>query len=52
MRPVDHPGLRKPALWIAKAVILISLVLGIAFRIIYSFPIRFLGFALLGNLFV
>ncbi len=47
---VNHPGLRKPALWIAIALILISLVLGIAFRIIYSFPIWFLGFAILGNL--
>jgi 1,4-dihydroxy-2-naphthoate octaprenyltransferase len=33
---VNHPGLRKPALWVAIALILISLVLGIAFRIIYS----------------
>ena len=47
---VNHPRLRKPALWIAIALILISLVLGIAFRIIYSFPIWFPGFAILGNL--
>ena len=47
---VNHPGLRKPALWVAIILILISLVLGIAFQIIYSFPIWFLGFVVLGNL--
>ena len=47
---VNHPGLSKPALWIAIALILISLALGIAFQVIYSFPIWFLGFAILGNL--
>ena len=47
---VNHPRLRRPALWIAITLILISLVLGIAFQIIYSFPIWFLGFAILGNL--
>ncbi|MCJ7542288.1 MAG: prenyltransferase [Desulfobacterales bacterium] len=47
---VNHPGLRKHALWIAITLILISLVLGIAFQIIYSFPIWFLGFVVLGNL--
>lgn len=47
---VKHPGLRKPALWIAVSLILISLILGIAFQIIYSFPIWFLGFVVLGNL--
>jgi len=31
-------------------LILISIVLGIAFQIIYSFPIWFLGFVVLGNL--
>jgi 1,4-dihydroxy-2-naphthoate polyprenyltransferase len=47
---VDNPGLRKPAKWIAISLILCSLVLGIVFLIIYSFPIWFLGFILLGNL--
>lgn len=47
---VDHPGLRKPAKWIAIALILCSLALGIMFQILYSFPIWFLGIVLLGNL--
>jgi 1,4-dihydroxy-2-naphthoate octaprenyltransferase len=47
---VNHPGLRKPALWIAITLILISLMLGIAFQLIYSLPIWFLAFAVLGNL--
>jgi len=47
---VDHPELRKPALWTAITLILCSLALGIVFQIVYSFPIWFLGFVLLGNL--
>ena len=47
---VDHPELRKPALWTAIILILCSLALGIVFQIVYSFPIWFLGFVLLGNL--
>ena len=47
---VDHPELRRPAHWIAIALILCSLALGIVFQIVYSFPIWFLGFVLLGNL--
>jgi 1,4-dihydroxy-2-naphthoate octaprenyltransferase len=47
---VDNPGLRKPAKWIAITLILCSLVLGIVFQIVYSFPIWFLGIVILGNL--
>ena len=47
---VDHPGLRKPARWTAIALIVFSLTLGIVFQIVYSFPIWFLGFVVLGNL--
>jgi 1,4-dihydroxy-2-naphthoate octaprenyltransferase len=47
---VDNPGLRKPAKWIAITLILCSLALGMIYTIIYSFPIWFLGFVVLGNL--
>jgi 1,4-dihydroxy-2-naphthoate octaprenyltransferase len=47
---VDDPGLRKPAKWIAITLILCSLALGIIFTMMYSFPIWFLGFVVLGNL--
>jgi len=47
---VVHQELRKPAKWIAIMLILISLALGIVFQIVYSFPIWFLGFVILGNL--
>jgi 1,4-dihydroxy-2-naphthoate octaprenyltransferase len=47
---VDHPELRKPAKKIAIVLILFSLTLGIMFQIVYSFPIWFLGFVLLGSL--
>jgi 1,4-dihydroxy-2-naphthoate octaprenyltransferase len=47
---VDHPGLRKPAKWIAITLIMCSLALGIVFQILYSFPIWFLVIVLLGNL--
>jgi 1,4-dihydroxy-2-naphthoate octaprenyltransferase len=47
---VDHPGLRKPAKWVAIALILCSLTLGILFQTVYSTPIWFSGMVLLGNL--
>jgi 1,4-dihydroxy-2-naphthoate polyprenyltransferase len=47
---VYHPELRKPAKWTAIFMILLSLALGIGFKIVYTFPIWFLGFVLLGNL--
>jgi 1,4-dihydroxy-2-naphthoate octaprenyltransferase len=47
---VDHPGLRNPAKWTALTLILCSLALAIVFQIVYSFPIWFLGFVVLGNL--
>ena len=47
---LDHPELRKPALWTAISLIVCSMALGIVLQIVYSFPIWFLGFVLLGNL--
>jgi len=47
---VNHPGLRNPARWVAIALILCSLALGILFQVLYSTPIWFLGLILLGNL--
>jgi len=47
---VDHPGLRKSAKWVAIALILCSLTLGILFQTVYSTPIWFSGMVLLGNL--
>jgi 1,4-dihydroxy-2-naphthoate octaprenyltransferase len=47
---VDHPELRKPALWTAMILIGSSLALGIVFQIIYSYPIWFWGLVVLGNL--
>jgi 1,4-dihydroxy-2-naphthoate octaprenyltransferase len=47
---VDHPELRKPAEWTAIFLILLSLVLGIMFQIVYSFPIWFICYVVLGNL--
>ena len=47
---VDHQELRKPAKWTAVILILISLALGIVFQIVYSFPIWFICFVILGNL--
>jgi len=47
---VNHPGLRNPAKWVAIALILCSLALGILFQVVYSYPIWFLGLVALGNL--
>jgi 1,4-dihydroxy-2-naphthoate octaprenyltransferase len=47
---VDHPELRKPARWIAVALILCSLVLGVLFLATYAYPFWFLGYVLVGNL--
>jgi 1,4-dihydroxy-2-naphthoate octaprenyltransferase len=47
---VKQPGLRRPALWISMALISISLLLGILFLILYSYPIWFLGLVVVGNL--
>ena len=45
-----HGELRRPVKWVAVALILCSLVLGILFQAMYSYPIWFLGFVVLGNL--
>jgi 1,4-dihydroxy-2-naphthoate octaprenyltransferase len=47
---VEHPKLRRLALGIAKGLILCSILLGIFFLFIYSYPIWFLGYVALGNL--
>jgi 1,4-dihydroxy-2-naphthoate octaprenyltransferase len=47
---VKNPQLRKPALWIAIALTFCSVVLGILFLILYSYPIWFLGYVAASNL--
>jgi len=47
---VNHPELRKPAKWIALALIGCSLAMGILFAVIYSAQLWFLGYVLVGNL--
>jgi 1,4-dihydroxy-2-naphthoate octaprenyltransferase len=47
---VNHPELRNPAKWIAIALILCSVALGLCFQILYSAPIWFIGLVILGNL--
>jgi len=46
----DHGELRRPAKWVAVALILCSLALGILLQAVYSYPIWFLGFVVVGNL--
>jgi len=46
----DHGELRRPVKWLAVGLILCSLVLGILFQAMYSYPIWFLGFVVAGNL--
>ena len=47
---LEHPELRKPALWIAVILVLVSIGTGIAFLWTYSYPIWMISFVLLGNL--
>ena len=47
---VENPHLRKPALWIAVALTFCSVILGILFLILYSYPIWFLGYVAASNL--
>jgi 1,4-dihydroxy-2-naphthoate octaprenyltransferase len=47
---VDHPELRRPARWIALALIGCSLAMGVLFLAAYSVPPWFLGYVLIGNL--
>jgi 1,4-dihydroxy-2-naphthoate octaprenyltransferase len=44
-----HPELREPAKWIALALILLSVGMGIVFMRIYSYPSWMIGFVVLGN---
>ncbi len=46
---VNHPELRRPARWIALALIVCSLIIGSIFLIIYSYPIWILGYIVLCN---
>lgn len=47
---VEHPQLRKPALWIAILLNLCSMVLGILFLWKYSYSLWFLGYVAVSNL--
>jgi 1,4-dihydroxy-2-naphthoate octaprenyltransferase len=47
---VNHPELRRPAKWIAIALILCSVGFGILFMAIYSYPLWFLGYVLVANM--
>jgi 1,4-dihydroxy-2-naphthoate octaprenyltransferase len=47
---VNHPELRRPARWIALALILCSLAMGVLFAAVYPVPLWFLGYVLIGNL--
>ncbi|HKG53427.1 MAG TPA: prenyltransferase [Anaerolineales bacterium] len=45
-----YPELRQPAKWLAIGLILFSLVMGVVFQQLYSYPFWMLGFVVLGNL--
>jgi 1,4-dihydroxy-2-naphthoate octaprenyltransferase len=45
-----YPELRQPVKWIITGLILFSLGMGLIFQHVYSYPFRFLGFVVLGNL--
>ncbi|HUL62973.1 MAG TPA: prenyltransferase, partial [Methanocella sp.] len=45
-----YPGLRPFALWIGLSMAALSVALGTAFTIIYSFPLAYFGFLIFGNL--
>ena len=47
---VEHPHLRKPALWIAIVLNLSSVGFGILFLLKYSYPLWFLGYVVMSNL--
>ena len=47
---VEHPELRKPAMWIAVALIGCSLGTGLAFMWAYAYSFRMFGFVVIGNL--
>jgi 1,4-dihydroxy-2-naphthoate octaprenyltransferase len=47
---VEHPKLRKPALWIAITLNCCSMGLGILFLWMYSYPFWFLGYVAVSNL--
>ena len=47
---LKHPLLRRPALWIAIALTLCSVALGILFLFLFSYPLWFLGYVMLSNL--
>ncbi len=47
---VEHPQLRKSALWIAITLNLCSMGFGILFLLKYSYPLWFLGYVVMSNL--
>ena len=47
---LEHPELREPVKWIAIALILFSIVIGMFFMITYAYPFWIMGFVALGNL--
>jgi len=48
---VDHPELRKTIRWVMLFLFSVSIVLGLVFTIVYSYPITFFAFVVLSNLF-
>ena len=47
---LEHPELRKPAIWTAVILIFVSIGMGAAFTWRFSYPIWVMGIVLLGNL--
>ena len=47
---LEHPELREPVRWIALALSLLSIAVGISFMLTYSYPVWIMVFILLGNL--
>jgi 1,4-dihydroxy-2-naphthoate octaprenyltransferase len=48
---LQHPELRTPVRWIVTGLIVFSLIMGLIFQQVYSYPFWMLGFVVLGNLF-
>ena len=47
---LEHPELRKPVKWIAVGLIFVSIILGLVFVEVYSYPFSVMGYVVLGNL--
>lgn len=48
---LNYPELRTPVKWIITALIVFSLIMGVLFQRMYSYPLWMLSFVALGNLF-